>query len=153
MNESNGRSPYPLLNNERTQKEIMKTLIALIFTAILSLVLGRFLPWWSIAIAAFAISLFIRQSGISAFLAGFLGIFAAWGLYAFWIDRANESILSQRVAGLLPLDGNAILLILVTGIIGGIVGGMAALSANLLVRPIGKGRDYENYYRRKFEIR
>lgn len=128
----------------------MKTLLAILLTALLALLLGEYLPWWSVAIAAFAISLFIRQGNFAAFFGGFLGVGAAWSAFAFWIDRANESILSERVASLLPLQGNALLLIVLTAVIGGLVGGLAALSANFLVRPAARAQDAQNYYRNKF---
>jgi len=128
----------------------MKTLIAIILTAIFSLVLGIYFPWWSIAIAAFGISLAVSQNSLAAFSSGFLGVFIAWGLYSFLIDRANESILSTRIADLLPLGGNPGFLILFTAVLGGLIGGLSALSGNFLIRPGKSRRDSENYYQNKF---
>ena len=64
----------------------MKFLLATLLTALLSFIAGIFLPWWSIAIIAFLISLVVRQSMSRSFLAGFAGIFLLWSLVALWID-------------------------------------------------------------------
>ena len=128
----------------------MKTLVSIILVAVLAFVLGNFLPWWSIAIAAFAVSLLIRQLPFAAFIAGFLGIGLLWAVQASLIDSANESILSTRVASLLPLQGNPVLLISFTALLGAIIGGLAALSGNFLAGPKRRSVDTENYYRSKF---
>ena len=44
----------------------------------------------------------------------------------------NNGVLSKKIASVLPLGGNAILLIVVTGIVGGLVAGMAAMSGSFL---------------------
>ena len=44
----------------------------------------------------------------------------------------NESVLSVKIAELLPLGGSAFVLILVTGLLGGLVAGFAAMSAGFL---------------------
>lgn len=127
----------------------MKTVLAIILTALLSFISGEYLPWWSVAAAAFAVSLFISQGPFAAFLAGFLGVAGLWAGYAFWIDKANQSLLSSRVASLFPLQGDPLLLILLTGFIGGLVGGLAAMSANFITRPKKRRYDNQNYYRSK----
>lgn len=110
----------------------MKFFAALILTALLAYIAGIYLPWWSIAIASFAVAVLVHQKAGKAFLAGFLGVFLLWAGLAFWIDQQNEGILSKRIASLLPLHGNTILLIAVTGLVGGLVAGLAALSGSYL---------------------
>lgn len=127
----------------------MKTLLAILLIAVLAFILGNFLPWWSIAIAAFVISVFIKQQPFAAFLAGLLGIGLLWAIQAYLIDVANDSILSRKVASLLPLQGSPALLISFTALLGGIIGGLAALSGNFLSGPKRSPADRENYYRSK----
>ena len=110
----------------------MKFISALILTVLLSFIAGLFLPWWSIAIAAFVAALLIYQRSWKAFLAGFIGLLLLWGGLAFWIDLENESILSARIGELMGIGNNPILLIVITGIIGGLVGGFAAMSGSFL---------------------
>jgi hypothetical protein len=108
----------------------MKFFIATLLTALLSFVGGIWLPWWEIAVAAFIVSAIIPQQRWDSFLSGSLGIFFLWGILAWWIDFKNSSILSQKIAQVLPLGGYSYLLILVTAFIGGLVGGLAALTAS-----------------------
>ena len=110
----------------------MKLLVAIILTTLLSLIGGLYLPWWSIAIAAFIAVLLIPMKSGKAFLAGFVGIFILWAVLAFMIDMKNEHLLSAKIAQIFPLGGSSIALILVTAFIGALVGGMAALTASFL---------------------
>jgi len=110
----------------------MKFIVALVLTALLSFIAGLHFPWWSIAIAAFIVALLIQQKSWKAFLAGFIGLLLLWSGLAFWIDVKNESILSARIGELFGIGNNSFLLILITGIIGGLVAGFAALSGSFL---------------------
>jgi hypothetical protein len=111
----------------------MKFLLATILTALLSFIAGLRFEWWSIAVIAFLVALFIRQSISKSFLAGFAAIFLLWFVVALLIDINNKSILSQKIAQLFPLGGSSILLILVTAVVGAIVGGFAAMSGAALL--------------------
>ncbi len=110
----------------------MKFFIALLLTAALSYISGIYLPWYGIAIAAFIVALLIPQRPGKAFLAGLLGVLILWVGLAWWIDMKNNGILATRMSHLLPLGGSRILLILVTGLVGSMVGGFAALSGSFL---------------------
>lgn len=115
----------------------MKFLTATILTALLAFVSGLFLPWWGIAITSLLVALLVHQKAGKAFLAGMLGVFILWAGLAWWIDMKNNGVLSKKVAAVLPLGGNTIFLIVLTGIIGGLVAGMAAISGSFL-RASGK---------------
>lgn len=110
----------------------MKIIVAIILTGLLAFIGGLYLPWWSLAIAAFLVALLIPQRGGKAFLSAFIGVFLLWAGMACLIDNRNESILSEKIAAVFPLGGNSLLLILVTAIIGGLVAGFAAMSGSYL---------------------
>lgn len=110
----------------------MKFLISILLTALLSFTAGLYLPWWSIAVCGFIVSALILQPPMKAFLAGFLGVFLLWLVFSWIIDSRNNHILSQRIAAILPFGGMSLLLILITALVGGLVTGMAALSASYL---------------------
>ena len=110
----------------------MRFLLPFLLTAALSFIAGIFLPWWSIAVAAFLVALLLPQYPGASFLSGFAGIFFLWAIIALWIDVKNESILSHKIAQLFPLGGSTSLLILITAFIGGLVGGFAAMSGSSL---------------------
>lgn len=109
---------------------IMKFIISTILIALLSLVAGMYLPWWSVALAAFLVIFLIKLGPLPAFFSGFLGVFICWSLIALSRDIANEGILSVKIAQVFPLGGSQALLIFISALIGGIVGGLAALTAS-----------------------
>ncbi len=110
----------------------MKFITALLLTALLAFAAGLYgrLPWWSFAVTSFFVSVAIHQKAEKAFLAGFSGLFLLWAVIAVMKDAANDHILSTKVAQILHLGGSYILLILITGIVGGFVSGLAALAGS-----------------------
>jgi len=110
----------------------MKFLVATLLTAVLGFISGLFLPWWCIAVTSLIVAILVHQKGWKAFLSGFLGLFILWAGLAWWIDMKNNGVLSKKIAGILPLGGSALLLILVTGLVGGLVAGFAAMSGSYL---------------------
>jgi hypothetical protein len=111
---------------------VLKFFMTTLLIGLASFICGLFLPWWTIAVAAFIVSALIPQKPVNAFFAGFLALFLLWGLLAFVIDSYNENILSTRVAELLYLQGSSIALVIVTALIGGLVGGGGSLTASFL---------------------
>jgi len=110
----------------------MKFIVAILLTALLAFIGGLYLPWWSIAIAGFIVALLIRQKAWKALFAGFLALFLLWVTLAWLKDAPNESLLSGKIGMLLGIGNNPVLLIVVTGFIGGLVAGFGAMSGSLL---------------------
>jgi hypothetical protein len=98
---------------------------------ILSFASGYFLPWWVVAIAAFLSALLIGKTSGQSFWSGFSAVFIVWTVLALFKSIPNDHILAKRVATMFTLP-NWILLLFVTALIGGLVGGMAAWSGVLL---------------------
>ena len=109
----------------------MKLLASILIIAILSGIATYFLPWWLIAVIAFAVSLIMKLKPGKAFLAGFLGIALLWCGWSLWWDIPNQHILSSRLAMVLNLP-NHYLFVAVASIVGGLVGGLAAWSGALI---------------------
>jgi hypothetical protein len=105
---------------------------------ILSFASGYFLPWWVVAIAAFLTALIIGKTPLQSFWSGFAAIFIGWTVLALFKSIPNDHILASKVVQLFPLPHNWIWLLLITAIIGGLVGGMSALSGVLLKRALAK---------------
>ena len=110
----------------------MKFIVALLLTTLLAFIAGLYLPWWSIAIVGIVVALLVHQRALKAWLSGFLGVFILWAGLAWWIDMKNNGILSEKIASVLPMGGSSVVLILVTGIVGGLVAGFAAMSGSYL---------------------
>ena len=109
----------------------LKVLLKIGFTLILAFLFQTVFPWWSIVVASFLISLIISTKGLSSFIAGFLGIAILWFFSATIIDIKTGSILTERIAAIFSLP-NTWLLILITTLIGGLVGGFGALTGSYL---------------------
>lgn len=110
----------------------MKFIVAVLLTAALAFVSGLYLPWWGIAIAAFIVALLVQQKPWKTWVAGFLGVFLLWVVLAWMRDAPNDSLLSGKIGELLGIGNNPVALMIITGFIGGLVAGFAALTAGFL---------------------
>ncbi|SDS30678.1 hypothetical protein SAMN05216490_0917 [Mucilaginibacter mallensis] len=102
---------------------------------ILSYAAGFFMPWWVAAIVAFLAALWIGKTPGRSFWSGFFGVAFVWVALALFKTVPNDHILATRVAHMFTLPGWGYLLAL-TAVIGGLVGGMSALSGILVRRLI-----------------
>ncbi|RMG61197.1 MAG: hypothetical protein D6722_19965 [Bacteroidetes bacterium] len=125
----------------------MRFVLRILLIAALAYAAGLYLPWWSVAIAAFLVGLllserrkrrvFTRKQAPPprSFLAGFLAMALLWGGLALYAHLQNEGVLTSRMLPILmPGQDNPspALLIGGVGLIGGLLGGMSALTGNLL---------------------
>lgn len=108
-----------------------------ILILILSLIAGFITPWWAAAIIAFVMGVYAGRKPGQAFMSGFAAVFITWVVLALIKSIPNNHVLASRVAVLFHLPGWSILLI-VTALIGGLAGGMSAMSGVLVRRAIGK---------------
>jgi len=97
-----------------------------------SLVVSFVLPWWIVAIISFLSALFIAKTSAHAFWSAFAAIFIVWAVMALFKSVPNNHMLATRMAHVLPLGGHWIVLLVITAVIGGLVAGMAAMSAHLI---------------------
>ncbi|MDT0557898.1 hypothetical protein RM697_04530 [Ichthyenterobacterium sp. W332] len=104
-----------------------KNITNFILTILLAIILAQFLPWWSIMLAAFLSALLVQLKKTSVFFIPFLAIALLWIVHSFWLGNANDFVLAKKISTLLTLGGNPYVLILVTGIIGGLAAGVAGV--------------------------
>lgn len=100
--------------------------------AIVSFTACLYLPWWSIAPACFIVALIMRLNVGVSFLAGFVSLFVLWFGMSWFISSANQDILAHRISLLIFKRDNPQSLMLLTAMIGAIVGGLGALSGGIL---------------------
>jgi len=110
----------------------MRLVISIILTACIAGIAEWYAPWWAAALVAGIVGLY-QHSTAKAFLVGFCGIALLWLCVALWRDIPNEHLLSGRMSQLFKLP-SGIWFILVTTILGGIVGGLSAWSSAHLKR-------------------
>lgn len=110
----------------------MRTIFSIILIVILALLVHLYLPfWWLFSLVAFFISFAFGENTWKSFLVGFFGIFLLWISLTTINSINNDFILVNRMSHLLPFK-NAILTILATATIGGLVGGLSSLSGYYL---------------------
>lgn len=101
--------------------------INFIITIVLAIILSQFLPWWSVMVASFISALLLPLKKTLVFFIPFLAIALFWMVYSWSLSSTNDFILAKKIGVLLTIGDNAYLLILVTGIIGGLAAGVSAL--------------------------
>ena len=104
----------------------MKFFVSLILMALLSFVACLYLPWWSIAVCCFIVSVAFRQSSGRSFSAGFLALLLLWGGLSIWISTQNDHLLARKMSAVIFKSSNEWLMILVTAFIGALIGGLSA---------------------------
>lgn len=114
----------------------MRFFLSVLLVTLISALAEYFFPWWSVAVVSFLAALLVGGKPGKAFLMGFFGVGLLWLTDALLHDIANEHILSTRMASLFHLP-NYTLFIVVTVLIGGLVGGLSA-RAGALLKPAPK---------------
>lgn len=109
----------------------MKLLLNILLIVGLSYLSGYFGWWaWDFGVIAFLVAYFTNANGWSTFLSGFFGIGILWFVVSFMINGANGGLLADKVSQVLQLP-NSMALVIFTALIGGLVGGFAALTGSL----------------------
>ncbi|MEP6712764.1 MAG: hypothetical protein ABJA37_10125 [Ferruginibacter sp.] len=110
----------------------MKFIISLILIALLSFAACLYLPWWMVAVVAFMVVALIPQSAGKAFLCGFSAVFILWFALSFWMSTNNNHILAHKISLLIIKADSPYMLMIVTGLIGGLVAGFGAITASFI---------------------
>ena len=105
------------------------SIYAIITIMLLGLLVHQFTPWWSIVIVSAIVGGIFNDHAGKSFVFGFLGVFFLWGIASFQIDSGNGSILSARMGEIFGAN-----MIMVTALLGGLLGGMGALTGTLSQR-------------------
>ena len=107
----------------------MRFPVQILLIIVIGFFVELFFPWWSVAIAAFVGGLLLNTR--MNFLAGFLAIGMLWMVKALITDLSADSDFADRVARIFMLYDTSLLL-LVTFILSGLVGGFAAMTGGAL---------------------
>ncbi len=105
---------------------MLLTLIYIIAAYLVNL----FLPWWSVSILGVILGYTFKLKPLASFGWGFLALFILWGGQALYINIANDGIMASRIAEMLGVQ-SSLLMVLLTGIIGGVVGGLSVFCGSL----------------------
>ncbi len=105
----------------------MRFTIQLLITAIVCFMFQKLFPWWTMAIGAFLVGFVFSNTSFNSFMAGFIAVGLLWLGLALYVDNITQSILTDKVNQLFPIG-----IFVITGITGGLVGGLASMTGSLL---------------------
>lgn len=111
----------------------MKNIISIIVLAAACMLIQGFTPWWSSLIVIALFTALMNISPLRALLFGVIVLFLLWFCYASYLDNQNGGILSSKMSVLFQ-GLSSMQLLLVTGILGGAMGGFSALTGSLFRR-------------------
>lgn len=110
--------------------------LAINISSITIIQLIDFLPWWSFLIITFVLGFVFtyKQWNIESFKIGFIAGFLNWLCVSLIFHLYFDGILIKKIVSIFYL--NETLFFIFTGIIGGIINGLASYSGyNILVKP------------------
>ena len=99
-------------------------------------------PWWIVACTSAVLCFALNAYVLEAFIAGLLGTGSTWLMLAWQVHTTTQGQLSGKVAQLLSIE-DPLLLIVGTGIIGGVASGLGGMS----------GSSFRNLWRKKKKSR
>ena len=105
----------------------MNLALRILLIATLTTVSQQVLPWWSSLLVAFLVELFLGKEKATTFFSGFYGVAIPWMLLAAYIDHMSESILSVQILKLFNAPPYGFVMIIITGFLGGLYGGLASV--------------------------
>ena len=112
-----------------------------VLIALFSFLLQFFLPWWIIVPVAFGLAAWKAQSSGHAFKSAFWSLFLIWVIMSLFKSIPNENLLANRIGLLFMLPAwkfDWIIVALLTGLIGGLTAGFAALAGFLARKAVVK---------------
>ena len=109
----------------------MRLIINILLIAALSYYVELYLPWWTLTIVCAAVCTLVYVGLLQAFISGCLGIGLLWFGLAWKVHADTEGVLSEKITQLVGL-GDPLQLIVLTGLVGGLVGGLAAMTGSSL---------------------
>jgi len=104
-----------------------RNILNFVITIVIALVLSLFMDWYSVMVASLITGFLLPLKRLAVFFVPFLAIFILWVVYSYILGSGNDFILAKKIGVLLYLKGNTTLLLVITGLVGGIGGGVAGV--------------------------
>lgn len=119
----------------------MKKLLKIVLLICCSWLLSYYVDWRFSYLLPFIFTLFVpNKRGVVDFIIGFISVFVVWLTASLIIDGGNNSILSTRLALLFGI-ANGPTLVVFSGLLGGALGGLGALTGHFLNKSLQTRND------------
>ena len=89
-------------------------------------------PWWIIAVVALYVGYFVYESPGKSFAYGTAAVMLMWLTYAGIQSSMNGGLMSSSISGMTGGKLSAAQLMVFTSLLGGLVGGFAAMTGTML---------------------
>ena len=106
----------------------MNLVVRILVICILSVMAQIYFPWWSAVVVAVLVEAILGKGDRTSFYTGFYGIAIPWMILATYIDVKSESVLTIKILELFKLPQFSFVMIIVTGLVGGLVGGVGSMT-------------------------
>lgn len=126
----------------KSKPKLLNSFINVAILFALCLIAQWFFPWW-ISIIVCAAYAFLKEN--ISFGKGFIAVFLLWLFTSLYIHFASNGVLTTKIAELFHIPNN-FWIIQITALIGGIAGGLGALSGKNL-RLILKHKPLKTLYK------
>ncbi|WP_194774229.1 hypothetical protein [Pararhodonellum marinum] len=119
----------------------MKSTSLFIFSLVAALFLGPIFPFWGLMLVLTVLAAIIGGRAWLAFFAAGSAVGLVWLLVPLWISVRSGSDLPEKMGSIIGIE-NSIYLMLLTALIGVLIGGFSALTGNLFrklfqTKPVG----------------
>ena len=107
-----------------------KFIVCLLSLVVVTGIAQSFLPWWILIPVGFMVGLWYQGSIFKSYCLGFVGIFLLWLIAASYFNYSNGGTMAPLLGNLF---GNlpGIVSLLMTSVIGGLMGGLSVLNGSL----------------------
>jgi hypothetical protein len=117
----------------------MKFVASFVLTALFTyatFLFSQALPWWAFAVGAFVAGVSVSQKAFVAWLAGFAGVALVWLVLTYMANDANEGVLAKRMVQVFKMGTSPVVMVLMSALVGGLVGGFACMTGTALRRRV-----------------
>jgi len=117
----------------------MKFFFLCILSALVALLLGPFVPFWGVMFIIGICAALVGGKQLITFLGAGVGVALVWFAVPLWVTIRTGSELPVKIGAIMGFD-NPVLLILITSLIGFLIGGFSAWTG-VSFRRIFRGPD------------
>lgn len=106
----------------------MNLTLRILLIAVAGSVAQYFFPWWSALLVAGLVEAGFGTTGKYRFFSGFYGVCVPWLIMATWLHLSADPAFAERILKLFHMPPYGFVLIIITGLLGGLVGAAGSLT-------------------------